>query len=119
MKGFVIFGVFVLLLLGGGCYNFLTAEEVTFRVTDKERVYTSTSEGGTNSKYLVFTETDRGVEVFRNTDTIFYFKYDSSDIQARLKQDSTYNARVYGVRIPFFSMYRNIVDVRPAQVGVE
>lgn len=64
---------------------------------------------GSNCKYLVYTED----EVFRNEDTLYHFKYNSSDVQRQamvaIKNNRPARLRVYGFRIPFFSAYRNVV----------
>lgn len=86
-------------------YN--TSETVTFTVTGKERIVETSGSGETlsvDSKYLVFTD----VETFENTDMLFAGKFNSSDVQGKLFVDSTYTATVYGWRIPFLSMYRNL-----------
>lgn len=110
-KGFALAAfAAVALTFGGGTkiWQEATTEDVTFTVTDKETKRTSSN----TDKYLVFTEDKGGnVEVFENTDSFWQFKYGSSDIQAELKEGHTYEAEVYGWRIPFFSQYRNIVDV--------
>ena len=82
----------------------LTSEDITITVVDKERVVDS---GGGDSKYLVFTET----EVFENTDCLALGKFNSSDVYGQLEIGETYQVQVYGWRIPFLSMYRNIVKV--------
>ena len=82
----------------------LTSEDITITVVDKERVVDS---GGGDSKYLVFTET----EVFENTDCLVLWKFNSSDVYGQLEIGETYQVQVYGWRIPFLSMYRNIVKV--------
>lgn len=79
-----------------------TGEEIEIKVTDKERINELKS-----SKYLIFTET----ETFENSDTILYLKFDSSDVYSNLKQGEEYKVLVYGWRIPFLSMYRNIVRI--------
>lgn len=61
-----------------------------------------------DSKYLVFT--DQGV--FQNTDTWYYFKFDSSDIQGKVMQGGKFKLSYYGFRVPFFSMYPNITNVQ-------
>jgi hypothetical protein len=76
---------------------------VEARVTDKERVVS-----GESSKWLVYTEG----EVFKNTDAPLFGKWDSGDFQGRLKLGQTYRLTVVGWRIPFFSAYRNIIDVQ-------
>ena len=59
-------------------------------------------------KYLVFT--DKGV--FENTDTWYYFKFNSSDVQARVVKPGKYRINYYGWRVPFFSKYPNITSVQ-------
>lgn len=80
----------------------VTAESITVTIKDKERIL----DGGT-SKYLVFTDS----EVFENSDAVAYWKFSSSDLHGSLEVGKTYRVRVYGWRIPFFSMYRNIVRI--------
>lgn len=85
-----------------------TQDTITVTVTDKSERTQVDSEGRIqSSKYLVFTET----ETLENTDVFVLGKFHSSDIQGRLREDSTYTLRVYGWRVPFLSMYRNIIDV--------
>ena len=79
----------------------------TVTVTDKERVNKSDS-----SKYLVFCEDENGeVLVFENTDELLRLKFDSSTVQGTIKQGGKYKLTVVGFRIPFLSMYQNIIKV--------
>lgn len=55
--------------------------------------------------YLVYS--DKGV--FRNEDTWYYFKFDSSDLYNNLRSGETYSCKSYGFRVPLFSMYPNLV----------
>lgn len=106
------FGAFVILFLlifgGSAAVQYATINKgVQFTVNSLERVVTQDS-----SKYMVFTELDDGnVEVFENRDSLPMFKWNSSDIQAKLKPGKKYTATVTGWRIQFLSMYRNIVSV--------
>ena len=84
----------------------------TATVTDKERVVKQ-SGNYVSSKYLVFTELQNGgTRVFENTDSFLELKFNSSDLQGRLREGRTYEIGTYGWRIPFLSMYENIVSVR-------
>jgi hypothetical protein len=85
-----------------GYYN--SVDEMKITVTDKERI---TESNGVTSKYLVFTDK----ETFENTDALIFGKFNSSDIQGKLKVDSTYNIKVVGWRVPFMNTYRNIIEV--------
>lgn len=110
-RGVSLFGAFVLVAGMTSCsalYNYGTEDEVTFTVTDKERIVESNGET-TSSRYLIFTNG----EVFENTDSLLRLKFNSADIQGQLREGDTYDATVYGWRVPFLSMNRNIVDVRP------
>lgn len=100
-------GLLVLLLLVGQPVLYHgSSESVTVTVTEKERIVTSSGES-TSSKYLVFTDG----EVFENTDAITFGKWNSSDVQGKLEKGKTYNVKVAGWRVPFMSMYRNIIKV--------
>lgn len=89
---------------------FATQEQVSFTVSGKERVVTGQGDS-ISSKYLVFSDT----ETFKNSDCFVLLKFNSSDIYGRIEKGKTYNAKVYGFRIPFLSMYRNIISVSEAQ----
>lgn len=107
-KGFVIFmGLFIIgVIIYCICY-YNSVEEITITVTDKERIV-GTVDGKTHSKYLVFCEG----ETFENQDELVMWKFNSSDVQGKLKKDSTYTVEVIGWRIPFLSTYRNILTIK-------
>ena len=91
--------------LSVGYYGSGTTLQVT--VTEKERITTGSGDS-LSSKYLVFTES----EVFENTDNLFLLKFNSSDIYRKLEIDETYTVKVYGWRVPFLSLYRNIISTQ-------
>lgn len=96
----------ILLILAAthkGIIAYSTSEEVTFTVTDKERVTNSND----SSTYLIFT--DKGT--FKNIDTIWYWKWNSSDLYGNIEKGKTYKAKVYGFRFGLLSWYENIVEV--------
>lgn len=96
----LLIGIIVFFVLLIGLYSvYGTQRTVTFTVDHRERT------GGDEGKYLVFTEDDG---VFQDTDSIFYFKYDSSDVYGQLDEGGTYECDVYGWRVPLFSWYPNI-----------
>lgn len=77
-------------------------DDVTITVQEKERVV-----NGESSKYLIYT----AEEVFENTDSFVFLKYDSSDLYKDLKVNHTYKVMVAGWRIKFLSSYRNIIKI--------
>jgi hypothetical protein len=84
-----------------------TQRTETFTVNHRERT------GGDWGKYLVYT--DKGV--FENTDSVFYLKFDSSDVYGQLAEGGTYECNVYGWRVGVFSWYPNIKDCKTIQVA--
>ena len=56
--------------------------------------------------------------VFRNEDNIFYFKVDSSDIASQASKigrddpDGPVLIKYYGVRMPLFSAYPNVISLK-------
>ena len=83
-----------------------SSETIEITIKDKEQINTGFGEN-LSSKFLIFTET----EVFQNTDSWLYFKFSSADYQNKLDPSKTYKVKVAGWRIPFFSSYRNIVEI--------
>lgn len=90
--------------------------EYTVTITDKDRITESSkdSDGNskTSSKYLVFADDENGNSlVFENTDCFIRWKFNSSNIQGKLKEGHTYKITVIGYRVPFLSWYQNIIKV--------
>lgn len=102
-----------LLLVIGFLYLFeYKPTTYTVTVTDKERV-TQKSGDEYTSKYLIFCDGENGESlVFENTDTVFHFKFNSSNIYEQLKEGKQYEITVVGVRIPFLSTYQNIIKIK-------
>ena len=84
--------------------------DVIVTVTDKERIV-ETRDNKTTSKYLIMgkDENDNPV-VYENTDSILRMKFNSSDYQANIEVGDTYKFTVIGYRIPFMSIYENIIS---------
>jgi len=81
-----------------------------------EQEYTCTIEdrwiksvGDDDQKYLFNCE-EHDI-VFENTDLVFKFKFNSSDMWIELDEGETYTITTVGRRIPFFSMYQNVVEI--------
>jgi len=108
MQSLIKFQIFMFTLLFiiigsiGYWYQISTLEKVQVMIKDKQRITT-----GSKSKYIVFTTK----ETYEDTDSFYHQKYNSSDIFSNLKIGCSYEVNVYGKRIPFFSMHRNIVEI--------
>lgn len=85
-----------------GYYN---RETVIDKVLKTDRVVGQT---GKSSQYLIFGKH----ETYSDHDTIAYWKWNSSDLYGAIEPGHTYKFTVYGWRVPFLSLYRNIVDYK-------
>lgn len=101
-----ILSIIVLVILFFGTY-YLSVDHLEIKIKNME-ITTSGNNNSTTSKYLVFTEN----EVFENTDSWTFLKFNSSDIQNKFELKNTYRVKVAGWRIPFLSMYRNVIEVQ-------
>lgn len=114
MRKFLLIVVPTLLLVGALFtnlpYQWLTQRMLENVLIKDKQVSTETDPDTKQvvSTYLIYT--DRGV--FRNDDAGWFLKYDSSDFYGDLDIGKRYRLKVYGWRIPFFSMYPNIVRMK-------
>lgn len=93
--------------------SFSNDHAYTLTITDKERVTTQVAEGQTDSKYLIYGEDENGkTYVFEDTDTLFRWKFNSSDVFGALKEGETYELTVIGFRVHIFNWYENIIDFK-------
>ena len=85
----------------------LNSHTYILTVTDKDRINKSNT-----SYYLVYGDDDDGnTVVLKNKDSLWRWKWNSSDIQGQLKEGKTYEITVTGYRVPIFSQYENIINI--------
>lgn len=104
-KVFAIGGIILILLTVIGfpfVKRVITEEQVTITITDKDVKRYDDSD-----KYLIYTENG----TFEITDTVAYWRWDSSDLYSRIEIGKTYTATICGWRIPFLSSYKNIIEI--------
>ena len=89
--------------------GYWTSRDVEFTVQRTERVVDA---DGSGARYLVWT-TDGNT--FQNVDNMWFWKWNSSDVQGRLVAGAKVKAHVTGVRFGFFSWYPNIISAEPIQ----
>lgn len=87
--------------------GYISSPYWTYSVREVKVINTMVKPTGGESKYLIYT--DDGV--YENTDSWHYFKFDSSDIQAKVVNGQEYQVGAYGFRIPFMSKYPNVTFV--------
>ena len=80
-----------------------SAEDRLITIKSTERVADNE-----DSKYLVWTTDGETLEI---TDSLFFFRWDSSDTYGKLEEGKTYKVLVAGWRVPFLSMYENIIKI--------
>lgn len=81
-----------------------TQRQVTFTVQDK--IVKSVGSGNnTTQEYLIFT--DKGI--FKDTDSLLNWKFNSSDVYGQLQKGHKYDCRVFGYRFGFTSDYPDIL----------
>lgn len=96
--------LFLFVLILGTASFYFNDTDVIATVDRKEAV-----NSGKSHTYLIFT--NKGV--FENNDILLRGIFNSSDIYNLIKEGKTYKFTLVGQRIPFLSMYKNIVKVAP------
>lgn len=98
----LIIGIVVTLL--SGIIKCCNERTVTTTVTDKG----VKRHGKSDDKYLVYTN-DGTYEI---TDSLFWPRFDSSDLYGSIEVGKTYQFTVAGYRVPLFTMYPNIYEAK-------
>ena len=79
----------------------------TFEGTLEDRIV---DQGNT---FLVLKNNSNGkTEVFENEDSLIFWKFNSNDFVKDIKPGVVYVFKVNGMRIPIFSLYRNILSFK-------
>lgn len=73
---------------------------------------TKTEIVGNNDHYMIFCKENGKTITFTLDDSFWYGQWNTADIYAEIEEGHTYKVKVTGFRIPFFSMYQNIVDIK-------
>jgi hypothetical protein len=81
-----------------------------------------TKKDSSKDKYLVsVTDVDNESEqmVFEITDSLFAWRWDSSDLYAKIEPGKIYRMTVGGSRVPIFSWYPNIYEADQIDVVID
>lgn len=105
--GIAALALFLLFGIGLYVYSVSHTDTVTCTVTDKDR--TQNSEGGSDMR--VYTS-DCGT--LRVADSLLDGTWSSSDTYSSIEPGSAYTFNTRGIRVPFLSMFPNIVGVEAA-----
>lgn len=107
-KKYLAIGVIMCAIIGLAVLPHFNRNTYTVIITDKEikRFYDS-------DKYLIYTQlANDKIIVFENTDTLLERKFNAADIYGSLKVNKQYDIEAYGWRIPYLSIYENIVEIK-------
>ncbi|HGO9416684.1 TPA: DUF1523 family protein [Bacillus cereus] len=65
--------------------------------------------GGESDKfYIVVREKDGTENVLTNEDSLFMWKFDSAEVQAKVHKGESYEFKLRGYRVPFLSAFPNV-----------
>lgn len=123
----VAIAVLVALFVAGNIYYFMPratkVKIIKTEVQRKEAKNAATGEDRSRDQLLVYTEDFETGEtlVLRNEDNGWYFKFNSSDVAAEASKfakdtsDPPVLVKYYGVRIPIFSSYPNVLSLEQVE----
>lgn len=101
--GIIIFGVVIIIVLAILFLILYVGSKQNSTITIKEKWV---KYQGSDAKYLVSSTSG---EVYQITDTLLFLRYNSSDFYAYIMPGQTCKIEVVGWRLPFFSLYKNIL----------
>ena len=109
-----LFALFVgVCALFSAFYAYGTKRKIVFTVKEKGTLthgYTHDGHGTTYTNFMIYTTDGRAL---KNVNSLWFWKWRSTELQAKLQKGKRYTATVYGWRIGAFNVYPNIVGVKP------
>lgn len=96
--------------VGVGIWSNTKTDTMTCSVTDKDR--TAKPKGGSDMR--VYTSDCGTLQI---ADSIIEGRWDSADFYAKIEKGKRYEFRTRGVRVPFFSMFPNIITAKEVPVS--
>lgn len=94
----------ILFIVAFPVISYSTVDHTVIKIKEKERV--NDKSGG---YYLIFTAA-KGV--MENDDSLWFWKWNSSDLHGELKEGEYYYVKTTWFRFGLFSMYKNILEAR-------
>ncbi|MBO7645179.1 MAG: hypothetical protein J6S57_02655 [Alphaproteobacteria bacterium] len=98
--------------LWSAVYALGTRRKIVFTVKEKGTLthgYTSDGHGTTYTNFMVYTTDGRAL---KNVNSFWFWKWRSTELQAKLQKGKRYTAVVYGWRIGGLNVYPNIVSAK-------
>lgn len=116
LSTYIALGFLFLVLLPIGIYRharYSSIRQVTFTITTLPDRSIQYNANGYKNTYANLVYTDKGT--FQNTDSIFPWKQNSSDIYGQLQKGTKYTCEVAGWRIGFLSNYPDLIRCRTSR----
>ncbi|ARO62439.1 Uncharacterized protein B5E38_5019 [Bacillus cereus] len=113
MKKLVAFLLCFTLLVG--CGKAAQEEEVEKEVLSGVVVDKYNKRNGDVDKFYIVVDDGENEHVLENTDSIFFMKFDSADIQASIRVGKEYEFETFGFRIKSLSSFPNVTKVTKIQ----
>ena len=93
-------------------YAYLTKKKITIIVKEKGTLTHGSVNNGNGNTYTDFMVYTRDGRAFKNVNSLWYWKWRSTELQSEIRVGKKYSAVVYGWRIGAFNVYPNIVSVK-------
>ena len=109
-----LFGILIITIIFApinALYAYLTKKKITFIVKEKGTLVHGSVNNGNGNTYTDFMIYTRDGRAFKNVNTLWYWKWRSTELQSQIKIGKKYSAVIYGWRIGAFNVYPNIVNV--------
>lgn len=103
----IIFSIITLLFKP--FYVYLTKRTVVITVKDKGTLTHGSVVNGNGSTYTSFMVYTADNKAYKNVNTIWYWKWRSTELQSKINKGKKYRAEIYGWRIGMFDVYPNII----------
>jgi hypothetical protein len=108
-EGCLIFVMVVLLLALFGWFAYEAA--ISWQVTEVDATVVDTFVSDGETFFIIEHDNTGKQEVISNGDNIMHGKFNSNDFYSRVKVGEHYRFQLTSKRIPFLSLFRNILDV--------
>lgn len=108
----IFIGTIFIIIVCSALYAYGTKREIKITIKDKGTLtygYVNEGNGQTRTDFMVYTKNN---ESFKNVNSLWYWKWRSTELQNKIQQGKTYTAVVYGWRIGGLNVYPNIVKIK-------
>ena len=112
IRAFILMSLILIALGVMAPYEYLTRRDEIFTVKDKGTLtqgVVSDGNGTVSTDFMIYTTDNK---VYKNDNTLFYWKWHSAELQSQIEKGKTYQATVNGLRIGILGTYPNILKIK-------